>query len=149
MLRQISAIADRLRHSAFAIPTAVVMALLMVGVNEIAYRGAQTRLERLAEIAGSRLLLSQTLRRMNEAESGNRGYMLTGGREYLQPYLDARSDVLANLQLLRKAYGSFGDADALTRLTRLDDMSNARLAEMEEVLLMIDRGKGEAALDVV
>ena len=149
MLSRFAALIDRLRHSALAIPLAVLMAALMVGINEVAYRGAQSRLDRLVEVGQARILLMQTLQRITEAESGKRGYMMTGGREYLLPYQRARSDVLANLKQLQTAYGRFNDAGAEQRRANLDKLFLAKLAEMEEVIRLFDSGKPESALEVV
>lgn len=149
MLSRFAAQIDRLRHSALAIPLAVLMAALMVGINEVAYRGAQSRLDRLVEVGQARMLLMQTHQRITDAESGKRGYMMTGGREYLLPYQQSRSDVLANLKRLEQAYGRFGDAEAEKRRTHLDKLFMDKLAEMEEVIRLFDSGKPESALEIV
>ena len=72
--------------------------MAMIAVNELSYRGAQSRLDRLVEMGQARMTLMMMLQRINEAESGKRGYLLTGGREYLDPYKQSREDVLAQLQ---------------------------------------------------
>ena len=100
MLQRLSSGVERLRHSAVAIPVAVLLAGLMLLVNEMAYRGAGSRLERLVQLGQARLLLLETVQRTAEAESGKRGFLLTQGPEYLQPYNESRQLVLRNLDRL-------------------------------------------------
>ena len=149
MMWRISALTERLRHHALAIPFAVLVALLMLAINEVAYRGAQSRLERLVTMGQARMLLMQTLQLATEAESGKRGYVMTGGQEYLLPYTEARDQVLANLKALEKAYSSLEDADATRRRTELAKLMNAKLAEMEEVRRLFDSGRTDQALEIV
>ncbi len=149
MLNRVEALIHRFRHSVIALPAALLFAVAMIGVNELSYRGAQSRLDRLVEMGQARMTLMLMLQRINEAESGKRGYLLTGGREYLDPYLQARQDVLAQLQALEKAYDRFGDADAAARRAKVAQLANAKLAEMEEVIRLYDSGKPDGALEVV
>jgi signal transduction histidine kinase len=149
MLNHLAGQLDRLRYSAYAIPAALLLAALMVGVNEASYHGAQSRLVRLVDMGQARLLLLHTLQRTTDAESGSRGYVMTGGREYLDPYREARADVVDNLRKLEAAYGRFGDDDAAARRVRLDQLVNAKLAELEEVLRLYEEGKAPSALELV
>ncbi|HZS60768.1 MAG TPA: CHASE3 domain-containing protein [Gemmatimonadaceae bacterium] len=48
-----------------------------------------------------RLHMSQTLQRLTDAETGQRGYLLTGEERYLTPYRGAASDVRQELNVLR------------------------------------------------
>ncbi len=149
VLARFTALTDRLRQSALVIPAAVLVAVLMLVINEVAYHGAQSRLGRLVEMGRARMLLLQTLQLTSEAESGERGYMMTGGKEYLLPYLEARDQVLANLHRLEQAYTRLGDGDAMRRRPRLNELVNAKLAEMDEVKRLFDSGRLEQALDLV
>ena len=108
MLSRLAAWTTRARHSALAIPVALVVAALIVGINEVAYHGAKSRLENLVERGKARVSLLQIELRTTEAESGKRGYILTSGSEYLQPYTQARSDVLRLLDELMQAYAGLG-----------------------------------------
>ncbi|MCA0240483.1 MAG: CHASE3 domain-containing protein [Proteobacteria bacterium] len=144
-----TAFIERLRHSALAIPAAAVMAALMLGISESAYRGADSGLSRLVEMGQARLQLVQMLQRLSAAESGKRGYLLTGGDEYLQPYQSASADVQASLRTLQTAYTRLGDEQAQVHLRRVAELVNAKLSEMEEVLRLAQQGRHEAAVDVV
>ncbi len=149
MLKQLAALTDRVRHSTLVIPAAVLVAALMLGVSEIAYRGADAGLTRLAEMFRARALLLQTLQRVTAAESGKRGYLLAEGDEYLLPYQSARADVQANLRQLEALYSSFGDQPAEAHRRRIAQHVNSKLSEMEEVLRLQQSGRRETALQIV
>ena len=139
----------RVRHSALAIPAAVVVAALMLGISEAAYRGADSGLARLVDMGQARLQLVQMLQRLSAAESGKRGFLLTGGDEYLQPYQSARADVQASLRQLETAYTRLGDEQAEAHRRRVAELVNAKLSEMEEVLRLAQQGRHDAAVDMV
>ncbi|MFO1327357.1 MAG: CHASE3 domain-containing protein [Rubrivivax sp.] len=149
MLQRLSSGVERLRHSAVAIPVAVLLAGLMLLVNEMAYRGAGSRLERLVQLGQARLLLLETVQRTAEAESGKRGFLLTQGPEYLQPYNESRQLVLRNLDRLREHYRVLGDDEAAALAEQLQTTFRNKLSEMDEVLRLHAAGKPEAALDMV
>jgi signal transduction histidine kinase len=149
MLTQLAALTERIRHSALAFPVAVLAAVLMIGISELAYFGAQARLERLVVLGDVRNELIRVLRRVTDAESGKRGYLLTGGSEYLLPYQSARSDVQDGLRRLELQYRALGDADAERLRKHIAGLVNAKLSEMEEVLRLHDAGRTDAALDII
>jgi signal transduction histidine kinase len=140
---------DRVRHSALAIPAAVLLAALMVGISEMAYHGAESRLTRLEQRSQARVLLLRALQRVTDAESGKRGHMLAGGDEYLLPYETARQDVQAGLNKLQTLYAHFGDDQAEVRRQRIAELVATKLSEMEEVLRLRHEGRYDAALEVI
>jgi signal transduction histidine kinase len=149
MLTTLSSVVERLRRSVVAIPAALVLAAVMLAVNELAYRGAHGLLRELVGMGQSRVLLLDSVQRMAEAESAKRGFLLTDGPEYLRPYELARRQVPADLADLRKAYTQLQDHEALALLTELESIQLAKLSEMDEVLRLHRAGRPEAALDVV
>ncbi|MFT3817851.1 MAG: CHASE3 domain-containing protein [Rubrivivax sp.] len=149
MADRLAAFTERVRHSALAIPAAVVVAALMLGISEAAYRGAESGLVRLVDMGQARLQLLQMMQRLSAAESGKRGFLLTGGDEYLQPYQSARADVQASLRQLETAYTRLGDEQAEAHRRRIAELVNAKLSEMEEVLRLEQQGRHGAAVDMV
>jgi PAS domain S-box-containing protein len=83
-----------------------------------------------------RLALTELVSSMKDAETGQRGYVITGDRAFLEPYLGAReaaSDWLADLSA---AYRD--DPLALRELAKLDAAVRAKFAEMARVLRLRD-----------
>ena len=139
---------QRLRDSAYAFPLAVLVALLMVGISELGYREAQTHMSRLVVMNQVRLQLAVLLRRMADAESGHRGYLLTSSPDYLAPYRDASRQLRAGMATLDDHYGALADEPGRLRLKQLEREVSTKLSEMNEVMAMHDAGRRQAALDL-
>jgi signal transduction histidine kinase len=138
---------DRLSRSAFSFPLALLAALGLLVISELSYRHAvqaieQLRVQNLARVATHQLLLAVV-----DAESGQRGYLLTGRPEYLQPYQKAVQDIRDATQALQQRYGK-GDAqrpqlDSLLRLVA------DKLSELETTLELHTQGREESWRDLV
>ncbi len=140
--------AQRLRDSAYAFPLAVVVAVLMVGISELGYREAQTHMNRLVVMSKVRLQLAVLLRRMADAESGQRGYLLTSSPDYLAPYRDASRELRMGIETLDRHYAVLADEPGRQRLKQLESEVGSKLSEMNEVMAMHDAGRRQAALDL-
>jgi signal transduction histidine kinase len=137
------------RYRAVAFPVAALVAGLLLATSELAYYGADARLTRLAAMDQARFELLRLLRRVTDAESGERGFLLTNGPEYLVPYQSARSDAFEGLHRLEQLYRDVGDAEAEARRKRIAALVVAKLSEMEEVLRLDATGARSTALEMV
>ncbi|UPG88065.1 response regulator [Luteibacter aegosomaticola] len=91
--------------------------------------------------------LAEILSSIQDAETGQRGYLLTGNDSYLDPYRNALGMIPARLESIRGSLGA--DAGQQARLRELGVRINDKLAELRETIeLRRDRGL-EAALPVV
>jgi signal transduction histidine kinase len=140
---------ERRRYKVLALPLAALVAGLLIAVSELAYHGASSRLARLSSMDQARFELLRVLRRVTDAESGERGYLLTRGPEYLAPYQSARADVFDGLTRLETLYRENGDAAAEVHRRRISALVMAKLSEMEEVLRLDASGARETALEMV
>ncbi len=135
----------RLRSSA-PLLLAVLLAAVLVAISELGYQHATRQLGGLVLMGQSRLELVRVVRRVADAESSQRGYLLTTRPEYLAPYQDARADIerglarLAELQARRT-----GIADLRT----LGGHVGTKLSEMHEVLGMFALGRRESARELM
>jgi CHASE3 domain sensor protein len=85
--------------------------------------------------------------RMSEAESGQRGYLLTGQPRFLAPYTAATSDIRARLANLR---GLLVENPAqLRRLLAIESLSRTKLAELDSTIRLERAGKHELAVTMV
>jgi signal transduction histidine kinase len=140
---------DRLRKSAFALPLAVLAAGLMLGISELGYREASGQLSRLVLMGQVRLELARMVRRVADAESGQRGYLLANRVDYLTPYRNASRDVHDSMAGLRRLYTELGDSDSQAALGELAAEVEAKLSEMDEIIRIQDTGNKNAALELV
>ena len=74
------------KRSPFALPVACVAAVAMVFISEGSYLRSTAKLENLATLATVRTSIQSLVRGVLEAESGQRGFLLTGRQEYLAVY---------------------------------------------------------------
>jgi signal transduction histidine kinase len=148
-MRGIASWLDKGKYRAWAFPVAALVAGLLLATTELAYHGAGSRLTRLAAMDQARFELLRVLRRITDAESGERGFLLTNGPEYLAPYQSARADVFDGMQRLEQLYLDIGDANAEVHRKRIASLVISKLSEMEEVLRIEAAGQRETALEMV
>src|SRR5256885_6470133 len=77
------------RRIAISLAFAIVAAVLLVSINEASYKRSTKALEAMTQTQNTRSEISQLLRLMLDAETGLRGYLLTGEERYLEPYSKA------------------------------------------------------------
>ena len=139
----------RVRRSAFVLPAVLLVAVAMLGFNELSYQRARTQMDDLVLSGRIRQELRSLLQRLTDAESGQRGYVLTGRPEYLAPYRNASVDVRASLQALQGLYLEDTDEVDRQRLVGLRENVEAKLSEMALVVSKVQSGKTEAVTGLV
>jgi signal transduction histidine kinase len=149
MIEPLRALVQRLRGSAFAFPLAILAAAMMLAISEIGYHQADSRLSKLIQRGQARLEISHLVRRLSDAESGQRGYLLTDHGDYLLPYRNASDATLASLTRLRTLYDKIGDRDEQPALAELDRQVRTRLSEIDEVLSLYHEGRSESARELL
>jgi CHASE3 domain sensor protein len=82
--------------------------------------------------------------RMSEAESGQRGYLLTGQPGFLTPYTAATSDVRSRVAYLRRVLSD--NPAQLRRLAVIESLSNSKLAEFDSTIKLERSGQRDQAL---
>ena len=114
---------------AVSLPLAILAAFSLVGINETGYTRSTAALEDIAHSQQTRAAVSLLLQNMLDAETGQRGYLLTGDTRYLQPYDTAVGNINQNLDALRVVYQ--GDAPQLANFLQLSQHVSRKLSEME------------------
>ncbi len=121
---------------------AALAALALVGINEAGYRQSSRALADIEEAQQVRGTLNQILQNMLDAETGQRGYLLTGETNYRQPYDTAVKEVDGNLATLRRLYA--GRPAELNQLTELSKHVLRKVAEMDMSVRLRQDGKEDA-----
>ncbi len=85
--------------------------------------------------------------RISEAESGQRGYLLTEDAGYLRQYTEATGDVRARLYNLRQLVAD--NSAQLRRLLIIESLSRRKLTELDSTVRLVRGGKRGEALNVV
>ena len=131
----------RLRHGRLALWLALIGALVIVGINEAGYARSRQTLEQLSERFERRLTVARLWRQVLQAESGQRGLLLTGRDSYLQPYQAALLEVDDSLQRLQ---GLRVDQQQLAPLLqKIEEATRQRLAVMAATIELYRNGQAE------
>jgi CHASE3 domain sensor protein len=132
----------KVRKMALSLPMALLAAMVLVGINETGHMRSQDAVEQMAHGLNTRKEVAQLLQSMLDAETGQRGYLLTGNETYLEPYDKAVASVQSNLDSLRKLFmESPGDMQEFALLSR---QISRKLAEMELSLRLRRQGNEDA-----
>lgn len=131
-----------------ALPPLLLIGFL-IGLFFLAAAG-QSRLnaanERVHDSQLRQQALSEFIALMTDAESGQRGYLLTGESSYLQPYTEAVGRVEAALDRVHEAYGRKDDNRDFQELRIL---TGKKLGELEDTLALFKRRGASPAVNVV
>jgi len=121
---------------------AALAALALIGINEAGFRQSTRSLADIDEAQKGRGVVNQILQNMLDAETGQRGYLLTGEASYRQPYDMAIKQVDGNLATLRQLY-----ADRPAELAQIAELSKhvlRKVAEMDMSVRLRQDGKEDA-----
>jgi signal transduction histidine kinase len=131
-------LASQLPRSALALPLALVAAAGVVVINETSHASSMKALSRLQQRAEATVRMQAVLRRVLDAESGQRGYMLTGREVYLEPYTQAAADTRRELAWL----GDYlrDDPVSAALLDALRPHADAKLGELALSVAAYDAG---------
>ena len=121
---------------------ALLAALVLVGINETGHMRSQGAVEQMTQSIGTRNAINVLLQSMLDAETGQRGYLLTGNEAYLEPYDKAVSTVQSNLDALRSRF--LNSAGELQEFALLSRQISRKLAEMELSLRLGRQGNVDA-----
>ncbi|MES2530977.1 MAG: CHASE3 domain-containing protein [Pseudomonadota bacterium] len=127
---------------ALSLTLATLAALAVVGINETGYRQSFRSLEAAGEAQRARLAINMLVQNILDAETGQRGYLLTGEMRYREPYDEAVKQVGGQLEALRALYAQRPAESAV--LTTLSTHVARKLAEME-MSVRLRRGDNEDA----
>jgi signal transduction histidine kinase/AmiR/NasT family two-component response regulator len=134
------------------------IAALTVVFSFLTYRELQsvadTRRDTFESIIGASNLLSD----LKDAETGQRGFALTGDEAFLEPYVAVRDTVLGHLNALRSLTSS---GTAQSHLDAIVSLTKTRLAELAEsiemrrrhdvtrTMALVASGQGKRTMDAI
>ena len=121
---------------------AALAALFLVAINETGFIQSSNALQNIGDAARTRASLNRVLQLVLDAETGSRGYLLTGDPRYLEPYDMAVGEIGKQLEGLRVAYPP-GSAEAET-YAQMARHVNRKLAEMDLSVRMRKQGNDDA-----
>ena len=126
---------------------ACAAALAIVFVSELSYRNAVKSLNELGSMNQARVSILRLQRGLLNAETAQRGYLLTGRKEYLEPYEKALTAIKEGLHHLDQHFQDTLEEKEL--LSKLHQATESRLSEIELTIRMHDQGNTGAATEMV
>ncbi len=131
----------------------LVFALALITISAIAYLSNRAWLDYVdsrnaGQAASQATQVNQRLLGwIRDAETGQRGYLLTGLSEYLQPYRQAQQHFAADLDRLRQLQA--GNARQQERIARLQALIADKMAELRVTVQTYDAQGVAAAMAIV
>ncbi|WP_085317876.1 CHASE3 domain-containing protein [Derxia lacustris] len=123
------------------------LSLGLLGLSEYSHHEATKGSTEVTE----RLEIQRTLQAIGaalvDAESSQRGFVLTGDERYLAPYRNAIDAVGRSARLAHQHYLS--DAEGQALYGPVEQAVQAKMAELDVSMRLRQRGQGEAATEVV
>jgi signal transduction histidine kinase len=123
---------------ALVLPMAVLAVASLIALNELGYRRSTDAALVLIEEQETRSQTNLLLQQVLDAETGQRGFLLTGDEKYLVPYSEATSKINSTLDKLRLMYAD--DPAQLARFATLARAVSRKLAEIEVTIKLRQLG---------
>ncbi len=127
---------------ALGLTLAALAACALVGINEVGFRQSNRALAGIGQAQQVRLVLNGLMQTILDAETGQRGYLLTGEERYRQPYDLAIKQLDGQLTVLRTLYANH--PAELAHLTLLANHLSRKQAEMDMSVRLRKSGAEDA-----
>lgn len=131
-----------LPRMAIGLSLALVAACALIGINETGYSQSSAALREIDQASRNRDQLHRLMQQVLDAETGSRGFLLTGDPRYLEPYSSAVAELGKTLSALREAF-PHGSEQGVT-LDGLNRDLQRKLAEMDLSVRMRQQGNEDA-----
>ena len=140
-------IAEKLLPMRFAVPLLIVLVLLYALISEINYRNTKQTLTDGIALTDARIGAAKLLQLLTDAETAQRGFLLTGDASYIQPLHHAQAELKGSDQLLQyiASIGPAGPADA----QRIGALVAGKFADLDRTIELAQAGDREQALALV
>lgn len=127
---------------ALGLTLAALAACALVGINEVGFRQSNRALAGIGQAQQVRLVLNGLMQTILDAETGQRGYLLTGEERYRQPYDLAIKQLDGQLTVLRTLYANH--PAELAHLTLLANHLSRKQTEMDMSVRLRKSGAEDA-----
>jgi signal transduction histidine kinase len=125
-----------------SMPIALLATAILLIINEASFRQSTAAIANIEEAQQTRSALNLLMQQVLDAETGSRGYLLTGESRYLEPYNAATSQIGKNLGQLRQLFSPY--KDQLEQFSLMSRHVSSKLAEMDLSVRMRKEGKDDA-----
>lgn len=127
---------------AVSLPLAVLAAASLLVVNEVSFHQSTAAAANIEEAQQTRSTLNKLMQNLLDAETGQRGYLLTGDVTYLEPYTSALEEINQNLDTLSQMFMPY--KEQLNDFSVMSRHISRKLAEIDLTVRMRKEDKEEA-----
>jgi signal transduction histidine kinase len=127
----------------------VIVSIAVLVFSEFGYRRLDVANRQSTTALEMESRLNDVMALVVDAETAQRGYLLTGDPTYLDPYKNAVQKLDPTLVLLRESVSSDGSVQVRDRLTKLTSLIGKRFNEIESTLLLNEKSGREAAFQLI
>ena len=123
----------------------LLLASLWLGIGNLSFVRASNRLS--DQVHEEQLAVETLLSTLRDAETGQRGFLLTGDSDYLEPFTSAVARMSADIADLQRA--SARDKTGGTTIGQIRTLAIAKMTELTRAVVLHQTGHGDAALALV
>ena len=127
---------------AISLPLAVLAAAILIFINEASFQQSTDAIATMEEAQQTRGAIDKLMQQMLDAETGQRGFLLTGNGKYLEPYDAAVGDINQTLGTLRQLFAPH--EVELAEFVLMSGHISRKLAELDLSVRMRKGGQDEA-----
>jgi CheY-like chemotaxis protein/CHASE3 domain sensor protein len=127
-----------------------IAVIVVVLIAIVSFRSLETSVSTGQRVTSTLEVVDQlqnVLSLLKDAETGQRGFLLTGGEPYLGPYSRARSEMQGQIDNLRLLLAE--NPRQRQRLDALLQLAEQKFAELQQTIDLRRAGNAEGALEVV
>ncbi len=125
----------------------LLAAALISAIAFVSWRTQVERSEAAGQVTGTQVVIGQLqglLSMLADAETGQRGFLLTGAEQYLEPYLAARRGLAGAFENLRQATSD--NPAQQRRIAEMRPLVDAKLEELEQSVALTRSDKTAEAI---
>ena len=128
----------------YAVPFLIFVAMVLAVVTEVSYQRTVSSLRYGIALTEARIGSARILQLLTDAETAQRGYLLTGNTSYLKPMHHSNRELLDKKTVFEfiASIGQAGPRDS----ERIYALAMQKFAEQERTIAMFDRGDKAGAL---
>jgi signal transduction histidine kinase len=135
------------KRGTLVFPLACAAALAMLFISESAYWRSVGMLNQLGVMATASSRVHELQQSILDAETAQRGYLITGRAEHLQPYEQALHDIDSAFSVLDPYYAH--EAEPAAALDQLHTLTAAKLAQLARTIQAREGQRAPAAEGIV
>jgi len=133
----------------FPLVLGVALSMAILVFSELGFRRLEAANRTMATSLETQSTLHEILALIVDAETSQRGYVLTGQPEYLDPYRAALPRIDDRFSRLRQLVARQSTPEQADRVNRFNQLIGKKLAELEATLALYEKGGRDAAFELI